>query len=204
MRRTLPSLDPESIAAIERAIAVYAKDGDERRMAASLHAGTSAFRDDPFGAVEAAEVARLVGKRWQILSNADQTFRAFAAGRLPTYDAQLDVARVMQAAVGWADRIVDGDLADALPPQRARPEELMAMWGISRATAYRVLGKPREPGYGLRAWIRAQRRHAVAQLVASGRTKAAARRLLHRHPELIADLTAAPKRRVRRSHNSDV
>jgi hypothetical protein len=195
----LPSLDPVAIAAMERAIAVYAEDGDLQRLAASIRAGVSALRDDPFGAVEAEEVARLVNRRWQILSNHDQTLRAFAAGRLPTFDSPLDLGRVLRAAVSWADRIVEGELADALPPARATPEELMMTWGISRATAYRVFSRPQDAAYGLRIWVRARRRQAVAQLVAGGRSKAAARRLVHRHPELIADPSAAPTPRSRRS-----
>ena len=156
-----------------------------------------AFADDGFGALNAEEAASLVAERWQTISNRLYTYVALIEARPRRADMPFDVRGVTRELLTWVDNLAEDQDADDKPSAWPTASEIAKGYGVSRATAYRVL-RSEDPEEVLGIWLRAVRRVAVRKLVAEGRTPAAARRHLYRHPELVAGAAAPPLRRRRR------
>jgi len=174
----------------------YARDQRPERLAATLRTTVPAF-SNPFGALEAAGIARLVERKWREVSNRRDYWAAVLEGRPQHTDMPFDVPRVARAAMEWIDRTALGTTPDDETMNLESVAAFARFWGISRATAYRCLARSDDLEYVATIFGRAQRRRAVRHLVASGRSLAAARRLLDRHPELVGNVSAAPPARMR-------
>lgn len=118
------------------------------------------------------------------------------AGRAQRTDMPFDVKGVTKLALQWVDNLVDNRHPDARSTGGPTAAEVARAYGVSRATAYRLLHVT-ELDELLATYVRAIRRKTVRQLVARGRTPAAARKLLDRRPELVGDHAAAPAPRGR-------
>jgi hypothetical protein len=185
------SVDLVAAARVQRAVRKFSIDGDEDALASTLWAGIPAFAMDSFGGPDARAAAHLVRERWRDISNDRDTYPAVLAGRAQRRNMPFDVKGVTKLVLQWADNLVEERNPDDGPMGWPTAAEIARAYGVSRATAYRLLHATDldEP---LAIHARAIRRKTVKQLVANGRTLAAARNLLDRRPELVGDHAAAP------------
>lgn len=189
---------------IRRAVQRYADHRDRNTLAMELWRGIPALAESATDWEKAWRVAQLIAGRWQRISNEADIWPSVLEGRPPRRDMPFDVERVTRAATRWLDRLARGLSPEAQPDPTPwpNPEELVLEYGVSRATAYRMLAARNDPDRMLAMVGRAIRRRSVAELVARGRTRAAARRLLDRHPNLVGDTSEASAPRSARSAGS--
>lgn len=191
VRHVAPSVDLLSAAGVQRAVRRFGRDRNETRLAYELRLAVPGLVADPLGDLTAREVARLVRQRWQEISNRRDLYRALLEGRAQRTDMPFDVKLVSRAALSWLDNLVDDRAADDAPRQDPTAAEVAVAYGVSRATAYRLL-RTNDLEQMLAIYGRAIRRKTVKALVARGRSVAAARRLLDRRPELIGQASRLP------------
>jgi hypothetical protein len=189
---------------VQRAVQRFAIDRDADELRRALWRAIPAFRNDPFGGVEVEELLQRIMATWQKISNEADIYPAVLEGRQQRDDMPFHVQRVTRAVLHWADRIAEGRLADDPAPAWPSPEEIAHDYHVSRATAYRILARRDDAEYVVLVIARAIQRQTVRQLVAQGRSKAAARRLLQRRPALIGAWHQAPPPRPRRMRRRKV